>query len=80
MLTYGQNMRKKREAAGLTLRELGDQSGVSFASIYQFEHDKRLPSLAHLTAIAYVLGIGIDEYVGFKPYSENITGGADNGT
>ena len=80
MLTYGQNMRQKREEAGLTLRELGELAGVCYASLSRYECDLKSPTLNTLTAVAYALGISIDEYVGFKPHSEVITGGKDNGT
>lgn len=65
-MTIGEHMRKAREKAGLTLMELSELSGVTPGSISLYERDRRTPGLYSLMSICDVLGISIDEYVGYK--------------
>lgn len=65
-MTRGDYMRKAREDAGLTLRELDARSGISFGVISRYERDvypKRI-SLANVVILADVLGLTVDEYIG----------------
>lgn len=60
-MNLGKNLRRLREAAGLTHCELADQVGVSQAMISYTERDKKIPSAVVLKNIAKVLNVTIDE-------------------
>lgn len=53
----GAELRKRREAAGHTLRSLGKLSGVSYQTIGRIELGRELFSLANLWGIAAALGV-----------------------
>jgi transcriptional regulator with XRE-family HTH domain len=57
----GEGLRKGRQEAGLSLRALAREIGVSPSLISQIEHGKATPSVATLYAIVSVLGISLDE-------------------
>lgn len=44
MTGYGDKLRYLREAAGLTLRELGSKLRVSYSVLSQYETERRRPS------------------------------------
>jgi transcriptional regulator with XRE-family HTH domain len=57
----GAGLRKHREEAGMSLRALAREVGVSPSLISQIEHGKATPSVATLYAVVSVLGISLDE-------------------
>jgi DNA-binding XRE family transcriptional regulator/mannose-6-phosphate isomerase-like protein (cupin superfamily) len=57
----GAGLRKHREEAGMSLRALAREVGVSPSLISQIEHGKATPSVATLYAIVSELGISLDE-------------------
>src|ERR1700760_2257162 len=57
----GERLRAHRSEAGMSLRELARQVGVSPSLISQIEHGKATPSVATLYAIVSELGISLDE-------------------
>jgi transcriptional regulator with XRE-family HTH domain len=57
----GAGIRKHREEAGMSLRALAREVGVSPSLISQIEHGKASPSVATLYAIVSELGISLDE-------------------
>src|ERR1700760_1453441 len=57
----GEGLRKHREEAGMSLRALAREVGVSPSLISQIEHGKATPSVATLYAIVSELGISLDE-------------------
>ena len=58
--TLGLQVRDARNRAGLTLRELAGQLGVSPSLLSQIENGKSQPSVATLYALAQALKISID--------------------
>ncbi|MFC1965920.1 helix-turn-helix domain-containing protein [Chloroflexota bacterium] len=54
-------LRQKREALSLTLRELGERSGVSVSHLFRIEHGTRAPSARVLRKIAGPLGFKEEE-------------------
>lgn len=56
-LRVGQEMRRWRLARGLTLSQVGDESGLNIGYLSQIENDKALPSLEALAAIAQALDV-----------------------
>jgi transcriptional regulator with XRE-family HTH domain len=57
----GLRLRAARMKAGLSLRELSRQLGVSPSFVSQVENGKSQPSVATLYAIAQLLGVSIDQ-------------------
>src|ERR1700760_3290455 len=57
----GEGLRKHRQEAGMSLRALAREVGVSPSLISQIEHGKATPSVATLYAIVSKLGISLDE-------------------
>src|ERR1700755_3724996 len=57
----GEGLRKHRQEAGMSLRALAREVGVSPSLISQIEHGKATPSVATLYAIVSELGISLDE-------------------
>lgn len=65
-MTCGESMRKAREAAGLSIVELSNLSGVSQSNICWLEHDHHSGVLTTIELLADALGLSIDEYVGHE--------------
>jgi transcriptional regulator with XRE-family HTH domain/mannose-6-phosphate isomerase-like protein (cupin superfamily) len=57
----GERLREHRTDAGMSLRELARQVGVSPSLISQIEHGKATPSVATLYAIVSTLDVSLDE-------------------
>lgn len=57
-------LRKLREAAGLTQRELGNRIGVSGQAVAQWETGVKRPSVENLTKLADVLETSTDAILG----------------
>jgi transcriptional regulator with XRE-family HTH domain/mannose-6-phosphate isomerase-like protein (cupin superfamily) len=57
----GEGLRKHRQEAGMSLRALAREVGVSPSLISQIEHGKATPSVATLYKIVSELGISLDE-------------------
>src|SRR6185312_15946581 len=57
----GEGLRNHRQEAGMSLRALAREVGVSPSLISQIEHGKATPSVATLYAIVSKLGISLDE-------------------
>ena len=57
----GEGLRKHRQEAGMSLRALAREVGVSPSLISQIEHGKATPSVATLYAIVSELDISLDE-------------------
>jgi len=57
----GEGLRQHRQEAGMSLRALAREVGVSPSLISQIEHGKATPSVATLYAIVSKLGISLDE-------------------
>lgn len=59
--TLGDMIRKQRELASLTMRQLSTMSGISNPYLSQIEHGLREPSQAVLREIAKSLGMDPDD-------------------
>ncbi|GAB3308916.1 helix-turn-helix domain-containing protein [Epidermidibacterium keratini] len=67
--SLGEMIRKQRELASLTMRQLSKMAGISNPYLSQIEHGLREPSQAVLREIATSLGIDPDE---LQPEAEEI--------
>lgn len=59
-------MKSCRVRQGISVEELSQRSGVSKGTIYHSERDLTYPTVLVLTALADVLGVSLDEYIGRK--------------
>lgn len=73
-MTRGEYMRKARQRAGLTIRQLAALSGVSANAIGGLERG-RIISGQYMTieVLADALGLSIDEYTGHRRRASNVT-------
>lgn len=62
-MSVGNNIKRKREAKGISQLELAEQIGCSRSLIAQFEVDIKMPSLAMGKAMADIFGCTVDELV-----------------
>lgn len=51
------NLKREREAKGLTQDQLGQRSGLQNTAISHFEKGRRLPSLPNLCRLCKALGV-----------------------
>jgi transcriptional regulator with XRE-family HTH domain len=70
--TLGTRLRQARHHAGLTMRQLATDVGVSQPFLSQIETDKARPSVATLTLLAQRLGISVDTLVSWEPTHRDI--------
>ena len=58
----GRNIRRLREQAGVTVRELQAYFGFEYPqAIYKWQHGECLPSVDNLLALARVLGVPMED-------------------
>lgn len=60
------NLRKLREALGISAAELAERSGLTPAAISQIETGKREPSLSSILAIMKVIPAKFEKLVGIE--------------
>lgn len=65
-MNLGMRIRETREKAGLSLRKLAKEVGVSPSFISQVEQNKAQPSINSLQKISAVLGVSISILIGEK--------------
>src|SRR6201999_4283316 len=75
----GEGLRKHRQEAGMSLRALAREIGVSPSLISQIEHGKATPSVATLYAIVSELGISLDELFFDNPRGAAAMHGQESG-
>jgi transcriptional regulator with XRE-family HTH domain len=66
-LSVGQNVRRERERAGLSVRELARRLGVSASFLSQFELGQSQAAVSTLFAIASELNLSLDDLLGHSP-------------
>lgn len=62
-MTFGQAIKAKREALGLTQQELAEKLFVSRQTVCRWENGSRCPDLIMSKKISMVLGISMDEMI-----------------
>lgn len=55
-MTMGDKIKRRREKAGMTQKDLADASGLTQSSVSYYESGERTPSLKTLAALAKALG------------------------
>ena len=63
-MTIGENIRRIRKERGLTLKQLGDEVGVSEAYIRAYETGRRNPKQKSLEALAKALRVNVEALTG----------------
>jgi transcriptional regulator with XRE-family HTH domain len=63
-LSVGQNVRRERERAGISVRELSRRLGVSASFLSQFELGQSQAAVSTLFAIASELNLSLDDLLG----------------
>src|SRR5579871_4139046 len=64
---FKENLRRLREASGLTQGEAADRAGVPFRSYQNWETGVREPRLQALADLASALGVTVDELLKDSP-------------
>ena len=64
---YPERLKRAREAAGLSLRALAEQVGVSHAAIKKYEDGTNTPDSSQLIKLAKVLKVRSEYF--FRPFS-----------
>lgn len=64
MVQVGRHMREARRARHITVNKLAGQADLSWNTLSAYERGLVCPGLRNLWALADVLGISLDEYVG----------------
>ena len=62
--SFGEHLRKEREAKGLSQIELAEKAGLQPSAISHFELGRRSPSFDNLRRLADALNVTIDYLVG----------------
>ena len=60
-LKMGAQLCRLRGRAGYSMRKFATLVGVSYMSVYLYEHDKQIPSVATARRMAEVLGVTVDK-------------------
>ena len=63
-MTIGENIRRIRKERGLTLKQLGEEIGVSEAYIRAYESGRRNPKQEKLEALAIALHVNVEALTG----------------
>lgn len=64
MVATGRNIRKLREAAGLTVRDLQEIFGFTTPqAIYKWQHGTAMPTIDNLVVLAAVLEVPMDAII-----------------
>ena len=72
----GERLRTLRKERGLTARELADEIGVSYTTIYRWENGDRIPDGFNMGKLMNVLGVRLKDIVSdIDIHSESDTGG-----
>ena len=62
----GANIERLRKAAGLTVRQLQDDLGVSAQAIHKWRVGAALPTVDNLVVLAAVFGVRIDDILAIR--------------
>ncbi|MFN3547184.1 MAG: cupin domain-containing protein [Mesorhizobium sp.] len=69
----GDRLRTRRQALGLTLKEVADGAGLSVGFISQIERGITTPSLSSLVSVSRVLGLHVSEFLSQPKATASLT-------
>ena len=61
-MSFGQHLRRLREAAGLSRAELARKAAVPASTLRNWEGDRGMPGLAALLRLAEALGVPVERF------------------
>lgn len=64
MFNYGNYLKELRKSKLKTLKQLSDETGISFQNLSRWERNEVLPNIDFCIKLADYYGITIDELVG----------------
>jgi transcriptional regulator with XRE-family HTH domain len=62
--TFGQRLKRLRQAAGLSQQRLADAAGLPMGTVRGWEYDRREPLLSAAVKLAQGLGVSLDVLAG----------------
>ena len=72
----GERLKNLRKERGMTARDLADEIGVSYTTIYRWENGDRIPDGFNMGKLMNVLGVRLKDIISdIDIHSENDTGG-----
>ena len=72
----GERLKKLRKERGLTARDLADEIGVSYTTIYRWENGDRVPDGFNMGKLMNVLGVRLKDIISdIDVHSESVAGG-----
>lgn len=71
-MTFGQNLKQKREICKFTQKELADKTNLTAAAICQYESDARMPDLRSFNRIVKAMPWKAEEYLKHLDKENNI--------
>lgn len=72
LVQFGQRLLRARKAAGLSMKALGDQVGLSANAIKKYEHGVNIPGSANLLKLSKALGVRTEYF--FRPVNITLQG------
>ena len=76
-MTFGERLRRAREARGLTRDQLAAASGVAYGTIHGYEIGRRAPSFTNVVRLAAVLGLTCQDFAGCSDVAPSRARGAE---
>lgn len=72
-MTFGDELRRRRDAAGLTQEQLAQKAGTSIGNVRNYEQGIRLPTFPIVVKLATALGVTCEAFSG----CEDVAGEAE---
>ena len=63
MVATGQNIRKIRKDAGVTISQIVDTCGISKGSVCKWQRGDTMPSIDNFVVLASIFGVAIDDII-----------------
>jgi transcriptional regulator with XRE-family HTH domain len=73
--TMGQRLRRLREAADMSQPELARAAGVPVGTLRNWEQGRRIPRFDTAAAVAWALGVSLDDLAGEPPPRQRLKKG-----
>lgn len=65
-VTIGTRIRTRRQALGLTMKDIADREGINTGGLSELENDRYLPSAPTLIALSRALDVSVDWLLGLS--------------
>ena len=71
MYYYGESLKEFRLSKKKTLKQLSDETGISFQNLSRWERGEVLPNIDFCVQLAKYYGVTVDELIGKDVYQNN---------